>query len=73
MDERDGYRELIKKNIGFGLREREDLRQQILGFQGQPLVPQMEIRHDCAALVFLHAEYWHGFPLLSVSGHEETP
>ena len=24
-------------------------------------------------LVSLHADYWHGSPLLSVSGHEKTP
>ena len=54
-------------------REAKYLRQQALGFQGQGFVPQVVVGHDRVALVPLHAEYWHGFPLLSVSGHEKTP
>jgi len=48
------------------------LRQQALGFQGQMLVPQVVVRHHRIARVLFHAEYWHGFPLLSVSGHEKS-
>ena len=54
-------------------REGEYLRQQALGFQGQGFVPQVVVGHHRVPLVPLHAEYWHGSPLLSVSGHEKTP
>ncbi|MCI8524641.1 MAG: hypothetical protein HFF17_01705 [Oscillospiraceae bacterium] len=33
----------------------------------------MAAEHDRIALVPLHVEYWHGFPLRSVSGHEKMP
>ena len=53
-------------------REAKYLRQQALGFQGQGFVPQVVVGHDRVARVLFHAEYWHGFPLLSVSGHEKS-